>query len=289
VLNLRDHLLYRVGAVLLLVVPIAAYGSVSDADLEKEYGNKILTLRQFQPGSHLHFDNTGNPAGKVASSAWTVDGQLRVQHISLKDGVVHIQGQRLFYFYDLETKRLQDVSAVTKNDKFSKHFKKWATKAGKTEIDVACGEPQPGMPDVIKTMNTVFLSPDEPLTDVVPDYWKTWLEAHGEKGGTANPTGYGQGEGQHVGGSVSAPRAIYAPDPEYSEAARQAWYQATTVLWLIVTPEGFPKDIRIAKPAGLGLDEEAVRTVQRWKFDPAKKDGQPVAVQINVEVNFRLY
>jgi len=57
----------------------------------------------------------------------------------------------------------------------------------------------------------------------------------------------------------------------------------------VVGADGIPRDIRIAKPAGMGLDEQAVKAVQRWRFDPAKKDGNPVAVQINVEVNFRLY
>ncbi len=40
---------------------------------------------------------------------------------------------------------------------------------------------------------------------------------------------------------------------------------------------------------GLGLDEKAIEAVRQWRFEPAKKDGTPVAVQINVEVNFRLY
>jgi outer membrane biosynthesis protein TonB len=29
--------------------------------------------------------------------------------------------------------------------------------------------------------------------------------------------------------------------------------------------------------------------VKRWRFEPAMKDGKPIATQINVEVNFRLY
>jgi outer membrane biosynthesis protein TonB len=32
----------------------------------------------------------------------------------------------------------------------------------------------------------------------------------------------------------------------------------------------------------------AVRAVEKWKFKPAKKDGQPVRVQMAVEVNFHL-
>ena len=37
------------------------------------------------------------------------------------------------------------------------------------------------------------------------------------------------------------------------------------------------------------LDEKAIEAVNQWKFEPAQKDGRPVAVAINVEVQFRLY
>src|SRR5579862_3147266 len=60
--------------------------------------------------------------------------------------------------------------------------------------------------------------------------------------------GYGGGIGGgvfRVGGGVSAPKALYAPDPEYSEEARKAKYQGTVVLWVIVGPDGRPHDIRI--------------------------------------------
>jgi TonB family protein len=92
-----------------------------------------------------------------------------------------------------------------------------------------------------------------------------------------------------VGGGVSAPRAIATPDPEYSEEARKAKYQGVCVLWLIVGPDGRPRDIKVARTLGMGLDQKAIEAVRQWKFEPAMKDGQPVAVQINVEVNFRLY
>jgi periplasmic protein TonB len=104
--------------------------------------------------------------------------------------------------------------------------------------------------------------------------------------------GYGAGIGgglYHVGGGVSAPRPIYAPDPEYSEEARKAKFQGTVVLWMIVTPEGRAQDIHVMRSAGMGLDERALEAVRTWRFEPARKDGQPVAVQISVEVSFRLY
>jgi periplasmic protein TonB len=120
----------------------------------------------------------------------------------------------------------------------------------------------------------------------------------GNGGGVGSGEGPGVGPGHgggigggafKVGGGVSAPKAIYAPDPEYSEEARKAKYQGTCVLWLVVGPDGRARDIRVARTLGLGLDEKAMEAVKTWKFEPAMKDGKPVAVQINVEVTFRLY
>jgi TonB family protein len=120
----------------------------------------------------------------------------------------------------------------------------------------------------------------------------------GSGGGIGVGTGPGVGEGRgggigggvfRVGGGVSAPKAIYNPDPEYSEEARKAKFQGTCVLSLIVGPDGKPRDIRVARSLGLGLDEKAIEAVNMWKFEPAQKDGRPVAVAINVEVQFRLY
>ena len=104
--------------------------------------------------------------------------------------------------------------------------------------------------------------------------------------------GYGGGIGggiYRVGGGVSAPRAIYSPDPEYSEEARKAKYQGTVVLWMIVDADGRPREIKVMRSVGLGLDEKAIEAVKTWKFEPAHKDGHAVAVQISVEVDFRLY
>jgi len=120
----------------------------------------------------------------------------------------------------------------------------------------------------------------------------------GSGGGIGVGTGPGVGEGRgggigggvfRVGGGVSAPKAIYSPDPEYSEEARKAKYQGVCVVTLIVGPDGKPRDVRVARSLGLGLDEKAIEAVNQWKFDPAQKDGKPVAVAINVEVTFRLY
>lgn len=93
----------------------------------------------------------------------------------------------------------------------------------------------------------------------------------------------------HVGHGITAPKAVFAPDPKYDKQARKGKHQGTCVLSMIVGPDGLPRDIRVTRAIGKGLDEKAVEAVQKWKFEPAIKDGRPVAVAINVEVQFRLY
>lgn len=114
--------------------------------------------------------------------------------------------------------------------------------------------------------------------------------------GSGRGPGLGPGEGggvgggvYRVGGGVSAPRVVYSPDPEFSEEARKAKYQGTVLLWVTVGADGLARDIRIVRSVGMGLDEKAVNAVKLWRFEPARKDGQAVAVQISVEVAFRLY
>jgi TonB family protein len=114
--------------------------------------------------------------------------------------------------------------------------------------------------------------------------------------GFGTGAGFGPGEGGgfgndifRVGGGVTAPREIYAPDPEYSEQARKAKYQGTVLLWVVIGADGRIHDVHVQRSVGMGLDEKAVDAVRNWRFEPARKDGRAVAVQINIEVNFRLY
>jgi periplasmic protein TonB len=114
--------------------------------------------------------------------------------------------------------------------------------------------------------------------------------------GSGKGPGFGPGEGggaggglYHVGGGVSAPKAIYQPEPEYSEEARKAKFQGTCVLWLIVDPDGKPRDIKVQRTLGLGLDEKAIEAVKNWRFEPARLNGKAVPVPVSVEVEFRLY
>jgi bla regulator protein blaR1 len=93
----------------------------------------------------------------------------------------------------------------------------------------------------------------------------------------------------HIGGDVSAPKLMFAPDPQYSEEAKRAKYQGICVLSLVVDAEGNPQRVQVIHHLGKGLDQNAVEAVEQYKFEPAMRYGEPVAVEVHIEVNFRLY
>jgi TonB family protein len=54
-----------------------------------------------------------------------------------------------------------------------------------------------------------------------------------------------------------------------------------------VGADGWAHDVKVKKSVGYGLDEKAVEVVKRWRFRPATMNGHSVAVQVDLEVNFR--
>jgi TonB family protein len=164
-------------------------------------------------------------------------------------------------------------------------------------------EPTVVMPPQVKLMTNNLPTIGDPKSNIMPTLASNGTGSGGGIGaGSGGGVGVGEGGGVgmgkgggygggvfRVGGGVSALCALNTPDPEYSEEARKAKYQGTVVLWLIVDQNGRPQQVKVARSLGMGLDQKAIEAVRRWTFEPAQKDGKPVAVQINVEVNFRLY
>ncbi len=172
-----------------------------------------------------------------------------------------------------------------------KHYERGQALYQRGRLDAAIGE----------FRGALRLEPDEA-------YWHVALALALEKNGERNQAAeesliasrlapddeelvarYPSGGAYAVGGGVSAPRPLYKPEPAYSERARHAKYKGTLVLWIVVDAEGNVKSVRVMKPLGLGLDQNAIRAVHTWKFDPARRNGAPVPVYVSVEVSFKLW
>ena len=94
---------------------------------------------------------------------------------------------------------------------------------------------------------------------------------------------------RQVGGNVTAPIPIYQPEPEFSAEAKKSKFMGVVTVSIIVDKKGRPQNVHVTKGVGHGLDEKAVEAVKKYRFIPAKENGKPVAVGMNVEVNFEIF
>ncbi|HSR08312.1 MAG TPA: energy transducer TonB [Bryobacteraceae bacterium] len=92
-----------------------------------------------------------------------------------------------------------------------------------------------------------------------------------------------------IGGDVSAPRIASKVEPEYTREARKVRREGDVIIELVVTRDGEASEVRaISNPLGFGLDESAIKAVEKWCFKPGEKDGKPVPIISQITVRFRL-
>jgi TonB family protein len=76
--------------------------------------------------------------------------------------------------------------------------------------------------------------------------------------------------------------------PDYTEEARRRGLSGEVVLEIVVRSDGRVGAVKVLQGLGSGLDERAVNAVRQWKFTPARRQGTPVDVMVEVAVEFRL-
>ncbi|HEY2384425.1 MAG TPA: M56 family metallopeptidase [Terriglobia bacterium] len=91
-----------------------------------------------------------------------------------------------------------------------------------------------------------------------------------------------------MGPDIKPPTVVSRVEPQYGAEARAAKVQGTVVLEVVIHKEGTVDIRRVVHSLGYGLDASAIEALKQWVFKPATKDGVPVDVAINVEVNFNL-
>jgi TonB family protein len=115
----------------------------------------------------------------------------------------------------------------------------------------------------------------------------------GSGGGMGGGSGGGIGSGigpYVVGNGVKAPEALSQPLPAYTEEARKARAEGIVLIQAVIHKDGTVDSFKVLRGLGYGLDESAINTIAtKWRFKPGTFRGEPVDVQANIEVSFRLY
>ncbi len=90
-------------------------------------------------------------------------------------------------------------------------------------------------------------------------------------------------------GGEAARQKFLEDNLRYPQMAREAGIQGTVFVTFVVERDGSVTDVRILRGIGGGCDEEAVRVVSMMpRWEPGRQRGQPVRVQFNMPIRFRL-
>lgn len=287
-------LLVAVGAIL---CSLPAKAASPDDDLRSKYRGKVLMLRNFYCGQDLRFNEQGDLQTGGETGAWTICRDVRIDDLKIKNGSLHITGQRIYLAHNAGQDFL-DVLDLEPND--AKKAKKYKDLIQSQKISIEAQLPQNADSSGVQAvMDKLFYASQQEFFEAVPDLWKCFFPTGARKtpcGGSApeaKPTQLSQEEplsnAERIVKGVRAPWPTYEPDPSFTNEARMAKYQGTTLMSIVVDPTGNVKLIHVIRPLGMGLDEQAAATIATWKFAPAERGDQPVAVQVNVEVTFNLY
>jgi TonB family protein len=161
-------------------------------------------------------------------------------------------------------------------------------------MNVVVKHDDPRTGSVTMTLTQVTRTDPDPSLFRIPDDYKPRGIGSGApaRSGAAMPTAAAPVERSsttyHIGGSVSAPRLVSAPDPEFPSGEREG---GVVVLSCIVDEKGQPQQVRVVRSLSDEFDRNAVQAVEQYRFTPAmlqsESPAKPVAVEVNIEVNFR--
>jgi TonB family protein len=215
---------------------------------------------------------------------------MAVEKISVNAQQLKIEGKRALSIFDAAGNQAQ-----FKGDR--EH------PAESLTVTVRLEQPLSSADDAAAVLGRIFALTPDTILDSAPAYWRALLAKQLGVTGSAKP------DSQNAGGTRDsesekvfqfaellkdktpflAPKPAYPSQPAFTEAARDRKFQGVVGLTVVIDNTGIVRSITIVHPVGMGLDDSAVATVSNWRFEPGKKDGQPVAVSVFMEVDFHLY
>jgi TonB family protein len=246
-------------ALSLFHVALAHADSVKD-ELNHKYKNQLLALRSPLTGRVQKFDASGQPLNPPSNAQWLFYGGIYVEKVDLSNDKLSLEGPQ-----------------VAPTDKKKKGKPVFVPIGKPVKVEIRLDQPLASSDQAQVVMDRIFFLGAEALQHTQPEYRRSDNTSSAEHVYSIGQKG------------LKNPQSVYTPEPEFSEKARRAKYQGTAILNAVVDQEGNVSRIRLVRPLGMGLDENAMEALKTWRFRPGTYNGQPVAVEMNVEVAFNLY
>ena len=91
-----------------------------------------------------------------------------------------------------------------------------------------------------------------------------------------------------VGEGIKSPVITKEVKPRYTPDAMRRKVEGSVELDAVILKDGTVGDVTVKRSLDEDLDVQAIKALKQWTFRPGTKDGEPVAVQVMVELTFHL-
>jgi TonB family protein len=258
-----------------------AQAQTTEAQISAKLFDKPLFLMGLWADDKLKFDAQGHPMEQYQPAPFTVCG-MHVAKVSLHGSHLKLEGEREGITFDRDGIMTRVTMGVVPNLR--------EQKPEKLSIEIDNGNSR----DFGPAIDAVLTEDPKQLAPMLPEMWRLYFRKHfGVLPTAVQPKSIRREEQDdnvtHIGRDVQRPKLIYHAEPQFSEDARKMKYSGNVQVYLQVDEDGSTSHIMVVRPAGLGLDEEAVAAVRQYRFSPATRDGKPVAVDLYIDVNFQIF
>lgn len=267
--------LLLVGAAMLLSGVVTVPAEVSEADqtaLRAQYVKKVLVFRKsFRVLGRLDVNADGSVTGNPKPGFWSMDGACQVQDLEFRQDSITVKCAKLW--------------ANVKDDGQLHYFPASAALKGKTDypqgVDVVFRTAKEEMSanNFKERLNQIFLREGESLLTATPAPIVAYIQKMAIEP-DIDPSG-----GKPFDGTP--PKAISTPSPDLSREAALVGQAGKEGFVALVDKEGRASVMAFTHILQYGLEETTMEAVKGWKFQPAMKDGQPVAVRMAMEVEYK--
>ncbi len=302
--------------VLLLIIATSATSWAQDAGATlKQFEDKTLILRHPLESGSQQYDAEGKVLkGGGKEGSWAVLSGMLIDHVTLAPDKLRLEGRRIFFLFPKQKLVLLEFTRRKsfKGPPFSPFI----------NVEIILDKPVDSAEQALTLLSRVFALKTEDFLGSLPVFWRAYLADHhfsydasqkkeaeyrwseevpkesksvqsGQPDSIkdANDEDFHDPVSYHIGpdSGVKAPKPKYTPEPAFSEIAQYEEFQGVVLVSVVVGTDGKVHRFRLLRPLGMGLDEKAQSTLQSWRFQPATHNGQPVAVEMNIEIAFDLF
>ena len=275
-----------ISSCLIFCLPLLVVAAESPKDVAHNLKGKTVFLRGMYIENDLAFDSQGNATGTATRGPFSVSA-IKIEKATLDGATIELTGHRggLIFLgpatpshpeqFDFVRFSPETHIRIATDPKNPESFQSLVSKIFAANIEEALAEDNPEERQAAL----------ESLAEVAPPSVKSAAVISGLPGGTQRDS---PNNGvRRVGGGVTAPRVVYSVPPSPPAGVSRASVRSgICVLNLIIDKTGFPTRIRVAKSLTPEQDKAAVVAVSQYRFAPAIYENHPVAVEVNIEVNF---